>query len=97
MQFINCVRFLVKSEYVDEYIEINKSFTLLPGQIMGKLIKTGDRTFCFIGMWDSEESISAERENMISQLNQVRHMLDEISPELGVTDPVSGSVVIDFN
>ena len=32
---------------------------------------------------------------MISQLDQMRHVLEELSPELGVTDPVSGTVILD--
>ncbi len=32
--------------------------------------------------------------NMIDHLNSVRDDLEEISPELGVTDPASGPVVI---
>jgi len=30
---------------------------------------------------------------MISLLDSTRHLLEELSPELGVTDPVSGTVV----
>lgn len=32
---------------------------------------------------------------MISLLDSARHLLEELSPELGVTDPVSGSVVFE--
>ena len=32
---------------------------------------------------------------IISFLDTMRHMLEEISPELGVTDAVSGSVVVE--
>jgi hypothetical protein len=31
---------------------------------------------------------------MIANLDKMRHTLEELSPELGLTDPVSGSVVI---
>jgi hypothetical protein len=31
---------------------------------------------------------------MIEGLDKMRHTLEEISPDLGVTDPVSGPVVI---
>ena len=77
--------------------EINKSFENLPGQKMSRLFKTGDRTYCFIGIWESEEAIAAQRENMIGNLDKVRHLLEELSPELGVTDPVSGTVVLDYS
>jgi hypothetical protein len=32
---------------------------------------------------------------MIGILDSFRHMLDELSPELGVTDPVSGEAVVE--
>ena len=34
---------------------------------------------------------------MIAGLDSVRLMLEEISPELGVTDPVSGPVIMENN
>ena len=64
---------------------------------MSRLFKTGDRTYCFIGIWESEEAIASQRENMIGNLDKVRHLLEELSPELGVTDPVSGTVVLDYS
>ena len=40
---------------------------------------------------------SAEaRDKMIAGLDTVRPLLEEISPELGVTDPVSGSVIMEI-
>jgi len=33
------------------------------------------------------------RPNMIALLDSGRDLLDEISPELGITDPVSGPVI----
>ena len=30
---------------------------------------------------------------MITHLNEVRGFIEELSPELGVTDPVSGNIV----
>ena len=38
-----------------------------------------------------------KQENMIGNLDRVRHLLEELSPELGVTDPVSGTVVLDYS
>jgi len=37
----------------------------------------------------------AARKGMIALLNTTRDLLEEISPELGVTDPVSGTVVFE--
>ena len=65
------------------------------GYEMGRLIQTGEFTYCSVGEWDNQESLFNARLAMIGFLDSVRHMLDEISPELGVTDSVSGPVVME--
>ena len=55
--------------------------------------KTGERSYCFVGLWESEEKLVEAPPQMIQHLNEVRDFLQELSPELGVTDPVSGAVV----
>jgi hypothetical protein len=55
--------------------------------------KTGDRRYCFVGISESEENLVAARPQMIEHLNFVRDFFEELSPELGSTDPVSGPVV----
>ena len=94
MEFMNIVMAKVKPDYLDEYMEMNKEFPKFEGMLESKLVKTGDYTFCYVGTWESEEAIAAQRDNMIANLDKMRHTLEELSPELGLTDPVSGSVVI---
>ena len=94
MEFMNIVRAKVKPEHLDEYMEMIKEFPKFEGMLESKLVKTGDYTFCYVGTWDSEEAIAAQRDNMIANLDKMRHTLEELSPELGLTDPVSGLVVI---
>jgi hypothetical protein len=60
------------------------------------LIKTGDRTYCFIGKWDKFEDIVAARPQMIGALDDVRELLEDLGNGLGVTDPVSGSTVLEL-
>ena len=62
---------------------------------MGRLIQTGEFTYCSVGERDNLESLVNARPAMIGFLDSVRHMLDKTSPELGVTDPVSGPVVME--
>ena len=62
---------------------------------MGRLIQTGEFTYCSVGEWDNLESLVNARPALIGFLDSVRHMLDKTSPELGVTDPVSGPVVME--
>ena len=42
---------------------------------------------------ESENHIKKARPQMIKFLDSIRSLLEEISPELGVTDPVSGPVI----
>ncbi|MDG2416356.1 MAG: hypothetical protein P8M06_01345 [Pelagibacterales bacterium] len=94
MEFVNIVRVKVKPDHMDEYMQLNAEFPIHEGQTMSRLVKTGDNTFCYVGIWESEDAIAAQREAMIEGLDKMRHTLEEISPDLGVTDPVSGPVVI---
>jgi hypothetical protein len=60
------------------------------------LIKTGDRSYCLIGEWDSIQRIIAARPKMIARLDRFRDMLEDLGGGLGVTDPVSGEVVLEM-
>lgn len=51
--------------------------------------KTGERSYCFVGLWESEEKLAAARPLMIDHLNKVRDFLEELSLEIGVNDQVS--------
>ena len=89
---MNVVRFKLKSDFEDKYFEvINK--TNFEGMTQRYIAKTGIHDYCFVGIWESEEAIKAQRAAMISHLDEVRGFMEELSPELGVTDPVSGIIV----
>ena len=90
--FMNVVRFKLKQDCVEKYFEvINK--TDFEGMIQRYIAKTGDYDYCFVGIWESAEAIAAQRSKMIAHLDEVRGFMEELSPELGVTDPVSGNIV----
>ena len=59
------------------------------------MAKTGERTCAFVAIFESDQHLIDARPQMIGSLNSVRDLLEEISPELGVTDPVSGPVVFE--
>ncbi len=59
-------------------------------------IKTGDRNYCMIGEWDSMDAIVATRPKMIKSLDTFRDLLEDLGSGLGVTDPVSGEVVVEL-
>ena len=90
--FMNIVRFKLRTDCVDKYFEaINK--TNFEGMTQRFIAKTGPYDYCFVGIWESAEAIAAQRPAMISHLDEVRGFMEELSPELGVTDPVSGNIV----
>jgi len=57
------------------------------------IAQTGENSYCFVGLWESKEALVSARPKMITHLNEVRRFMKELSPELGVTDPVSGDIV----
>jgi len=97
--FINVVRSKVKESKKDEYIKKLKEFFHsmkgTEGLISMKQIQTRPNNYCIIGEWKNEDAITKARPKMIAGLDAVRSMLEEISPELGVTDPVSGPVIME--
>lgn len=92
-KYSNVVKFIAKDGNQNTMIEKFNNIPKWEGMRRTILIQTGDNTFCSIGIWDDEESMVKNRQNMISFLDTLRPMLEEISPELGVTDPVSGTIV----
>jgi hypothetical protein len=97
MTAYNVVRFKVKPGQDKKFIEAQQMEDLnLPGFKGGGMIKTGERTYCFVGHWKDFEAIAAARPKMISMLDKSREFLEDLGSGLGVTDPVSGSVVVEF-
>jgi len=93
MTAFNVVRFKVKPENEQQFVEAHRTRPAFKGFLGGSLIKTGDQTFCFVGEWRTFQNIANARPQMIAFLDQVRHMLEDLGGELGVTDPVSGQRV----
>ena len=84
-----------KDEYIKKLKEFFNNIKGTDGLVSMKQIQTGPNTMCIIGEWKDEQSIAKAREKMIAGLDSVRSLLEEISPELGVTDPVSGPVIME--
>ena len=89
----NIVRFKVKQEHQGEFENFIENCDRYEGEFLRTVVKTSEDTYCAFGIWDDEESMVAARPEMIAFLDTIRHLLSEISPELGVTDPVSGEVL----
>jgi hypothetical protein len=97
MTAFNVVRFRVKPGNEQDFVEAHRRMQPeLKGFLGGSLVRTGDNTFCMVGEWRNFQSIVNARPIMISMLDRVRGMLEELGSELGVTDPVSGESVVRF-
>jgi hypothetical protein len=95
MSAFNVVRFRVKSGSEQRFLDAHRAMRPeLKGFISGSMIKTGDRTYCLVVEWRSFQSIVAARPTMIGMLDSMRDMLEDLGGGLGVTDPVSGEVVL---
>jgi len=94
-KFMNVVRTTVKADCNDEFLKQHSERSQIDGLVSQFLIQTGDYSYCYVGIWDSEDDLIKARPLMIEFLNSIRHMMEEVSPELGVTDPVSGPVVFE--
>jgi len=95
MTAFNAVRFRIKPGREDEFIEAHRHVEgNWPGLKHANIIKTGDRTYCIIAEWTDMDALAAARPNMVATLDSFRDTLEEIGPGLGVTDPVSGPVVL---
>jgi hypothetical protein len=94
MSFLTSVRVIVKEGQVEKYVDAVGKWKA-PLDMNGYLAQTGDRSFCFTGIFKDKESLVQARPSMIAHLDTVRDNLEEISADLGVTDPVSGPVLVE--
>ena len=94
-KFVSVVKFKVKSDEEQNFINSMKKFHLPDGLIYRKLIKIGDNFYCSIVEWANEESLNNARPQMIAFLDTIRDILIEFNQDLGVTDPASGPLIID--
>ena len=97
MTAYNVVRFKVKPGQEQKFIDAHKNAPAIEGMREASVIKTGDRNYCIIGKWDSMDSLAAARPKMIAMLDSFRQTLEDLGGGLGVTDPVSGNVVVEID
>jgi len=90
--FINNVRILCKEGCEEKFLAATASWVNPEGMTDAIWAKTGERQYCFVGLWESEEKLNAARPQMIQHLNSVRHWFEELYPEVG-EGLISGPVV----
>ena len=95
MTAFNAVRFRVKAGREQEFLDAHKKVEAnWPGLRHANMIKTGECTYCIIAEWSDMDSLAAARPSMIKTLDSFRDTLEDLGGGLGVTDPVSGPVVL---
>ena len=95
MTAFNAVRFRVKPGRDQDFLDAHKRIHAdWPGLRHVNMIKTGERSYCIIAEWDSMDALIAARPNMIKTLDSFRDTLEDLGGGLGVTDRVSGPVVL---
>ena len=94
MTAFNAVRFRVKPGREQEFLDAHQGVGAdWPGLRHAHIIEAGDGRYCIIAEWDDMDAIAAARPQMIATLDGFRDCLDEMAGG-GVTDPVSGPVVL---
>ena len=95
MSAFNTVRFKIKPGRNHDFLEAHRNVHQdWPGLKRADIIKTGEDTYCLIAEWSDVEAIAQARPNMIATLNSFRDTLEDLGNGLGVTDAVSGGVVM---
>lgn len=94
-KFASSVRFKVKDGNREAFIDALKGFNTndYPGALSHQIIDIGDGRFQATVVWENQNALISARPDLIKYLDMWRHMLDKISPELGVTDPISGQII----
>jgi quinol monooxygenase YgiN len=97
MTAFNAVRFRVKPGRDQEFLDAHRKMAInWAGMMHANLIKSGDHSYCIIAEWSDMNALAAARPNMIATLDSIRPLLEDLGGGLGVTDPVSGPVVLEL-
>jgi hypothetical protein len=95
MPAFNIVRFRVKPGREQEFLDAHrKAKANFSGSRQTVMIRTGERAYCLIGEWDNIQSLVNARPAMIAVLDTFRNTLEDLGGGLGITDAVSGEVVL---
>ena len=97
MTAFNAVRFRVKPGKDEAFIDAHRrAVRNWAGMRRANIIKTGERSYCIIAEWSDMDALAAARPQMIATLDSFRDTLEDLGGGLGVTDPVSGPVVLEL-
>ena len=95
MTAFNVVRFRVKPGQDQAFLDAHRRVQAdWAGLRRANIVKTGERAYCIIAEWSDMDALAAARPVMIATLDSFRETLEDLGDGLGVTDPVSGPVVL---
>ena len=97
MAAFNIVRFRVKPGMDEVFLEAYRNGRAeWPGLKRGVIVRPEGRSYWLIGQWPDMKAITNARPEMIATLDTFRHALEDLGPGFGVTDAVSGPVVLEL-
>jgi hypothetical protein len=70
--------------------------TARPNGRDSRTASSSEQDFCLIGTWSSQDAMVAARPAMIKTLDSFRAVLEDQGGGRGLTDAVSGAVVLDL-
>ncbi|HSZ89110.1 MAG TPA: antibiotic biosynthesis monooxygenase [Acetobacteraceae bacterium] len=97
MSTFNVVRFRVKPGQDEAFLDAHRAGKAgWPGLVRGVMLRTGERSYCLVGEWADAHALANARARMIATLDSFRDTLEGLGSGMGVTDAVSGPVVLDL-
>lgn len=95
MTAFNVVRFKVKPGREQDFLDAHRNVAAgWAGLRAANIIKTGESAYCLVAEWTDADALAAARPHMIATLDSFRDTLEDLGAGRGVTDAVSGPVVI---
>ena len=95
MTAFNAVRFKVKPGREQDFLDAHRDAGAdWPGLRHAQHHRAGEGRYCIIAEWDDMAALAGARAQMIATLDRFRDTLEELGEGRGVTDPVSGPVVL---
>lgn len=97
MTAMNIVHMRVKPGREEEFLKLQNELANedAPGARKVWVVKTGERSYCFVAEWENFDAIVSARSAMISGLDKMRDMLEDLGGGRGVTEPYSGEAVVE--
>ena len=95
MTAFNAVRFKVKAGREQDFLDAHRGVGAdWPGLLRAQIIEAGEGRYCIIAEWEDMAALAGARPQMIATLDSFRDTLEELGEGGGMTDPVSGPVVL---